>query len=207
MKSVYAEIMIIVLIIVGFGLCILDFLFPHRVTVQEAIQVPYMATEDRQVLLERAEDYTIGEYSYSSYNLESGKTIEISWQADNYVIVYLMTESQYNTFRSIRLAQNLKSKGGISGTFSHTLPYSGKYYVVIYNPNWFVTRVRIVYYQSKLLWQETVTKYRIEYVSKQVEDDLYLHSGLSVIGVALIILIVQVAVEHRKKGKLGVLRH
>jgi hypothetical protein len=114
-----------------------------------------------------------------------------------------MTESQYNTFLSIRLAQNLRSQSGMSGTFSYPIQYSGKYYVVIYNPNWFITRVRIAYYQSKLLWQENVTKYRVEYISKQVEDNLYLYSGLSVIGVALIILIVRTVIEHRK-GKLSV---
>jgi hypothetical protein len=203
MKPVYVQTISILLVIAGFGLCFLDFLFPHKVTVQEAVQVPYEATENRQMLLERAEDYMIGEYSYSGYNLEPGKTIEVSWQADNYVIVYLMTESQYNTFLSIRLAQNLRSQSGMSGTFSYPIQYSGKYYVVIYNPNWFITRVRIAYYQSKLLWQENVTKYRVEYISKQVEDNLYLYSGLSVIGVALIILIVRTVIEHRK-GKLSV---
>jgi hypothetical protein len=76
MKPVYVQTISILLVIAGFGLCFLDFLFPHKVTVQEAVQVPYEATENRQMLLERAEDYMIGEYSYSGYNLEPGKTIE-----------------------------------------------------------------------------------------------------------------------------------
>lgn len=167
------------------------------ITIKEAVQVPYIEqvpyqeTENRESIIERAENYMIGEYSYSGYNLESGKTIVISWQADNNVIVYLMTESQYNNFVSTRLAQSLRRQSGMSGSFSYSIGFNGKYYVVIYNPNCLFTQVRIVFYQSKLTWQETVTKirnethYRTEYIPKEVNSNLYLYSGLAIIGVGV----------------------
>ncbi|MEM3451351.1 MAG: hypothetical protein QXL52_05505 [Nitrososphaerales archaeon] len=173
------------LIVLGSGLCLANFVFPYMVTVQEAVQVPYQDVENRETLLERAENYMISEYSYSGYILESGKTIIVSWQADNNVIVYLMTQSQYNNFVSTRLAQNLKSQYGASGSFSYPIQFNGVYYVVIYNPYWFFTQVRIVFYESKVTWQETVTLYRTEYIPKEVKTDLYLYSGLVIIGIGV----------------------
>ena len=187
-----------ILIILGAGLCIAHFVSPHKIIVKEPIQVSYQDTENKETLLERAENYMIGEYSYSSYNLESGKTIVISWQADSYVIVYFMTESQYNTFVSTRLAQNLRSQSGMSGSFSYPIGFSGRYYVVIYNPNWFVTRVRVILYQSKLTWQETVTKYRTEYVPKEIVDNLYLYLGFCMIGAASVVLLVEMLGKTRR---------
>ncbi|MEM3873191.1 MAG: hypothetical protein QXE05_11590 [Nitrososphaeria archaeon] len=137
---------------------------PTTVTITETYKVVTTSTYPVQEVvnrrLERVGDYWIGEYSYSGYNLEAGKTIEISWQADNFVIVYFMTESQYNMFVSTRLAQNLISKSGYSGSFSYQIPYNGKFYVVIYNPYYFFIKVKIIFYQSEVSGQETVWKTR-----------------------------------------------
>ena len=199
----------VLLIILGLGLCLVNFVFPYMITVQEAVQVPYTVqvpyqeTENKESIVERAENYMISEYSYSGYNLESGKTIVVSWQADNNVIVYLMTESQYNNFVSTRLAQSLRSQSGTSGSFSYSIGFNGKYYIVIYNPNYFSTQVRIIFYQSKLTWQENVMKirnethYRTEYIPKEVNSNLYLYPGLVIIGIGVVIPILE-----SRKGKL-----
>jgi hypothetical protein len=213
MKQPYVLLLSVILIICGSGLIMANFVFPRMITVQEVVQVPYteqvpyQTTENRETLLERAENYMIGEYSYSGYNLESSKTIVVSWQADNNVIVYLMTESQYNNFVSTRLAQNLKSQSGMSGSFSHSITFNGKYYIVVYNPNWFSTQVKIVFYESKVTWQETVTKwanethYRTEYIQKEVNDNLYLYSGLIVAGFGVAILVAEIIRKFAKTTK------
>ncbi|MEM2514566.1 MAG: hypothetical protein QXU81_09695 [Candidatus Bathyarchaeia archaeon] len=176
------------LIIIGASLCVINFIAPYVIVIYEAVQVPYQVTENRTSLLEHAEDYSIGEYSYSGYNLEAGKSIIISWQADYSVIVYLMTESQYNVFLATRYAGNLKSDIGMSGSFSYPISFNGKYYVVIYNPNWILIRVRIVFYEAKLSWQETVTRYRIENVPREVRTNAYLYSGLIVMAIGIVML-------------------
>jgi hypothetical protein len=181
----------VLLIIIGMGFCLMNFVFPYKIVRQEAVQVPYQAMETRTTLLERAEDYKIGEYSYSGYNLEAGKNIIISWQADYTVIVYLMTESQYNVFLSTRYAANLKSETGMSGSFSYPITFNGRYYVVIYNPSWILIRVRIVFYEAKITWQESVTRYRTEYVSREVNSNLYLYFGLVFIGIGLTIPVIR----------------
>jgi hypothetical protein len=192
----------IMLNVLGGILCVADFISPHNITVNElvpvtrTVQVPYQEIENRGERLERAENYWIGEYAYSGYNLEAGKTVTISWQADNTVIVYLMTESQFNIFQSIRLAQNLKSGSGMSGQFSYPITFTSRYYVVIYNPNCLITKVKIIFYQSEITWQETVTKiknevqYNTEYVSKQVNSNIYLYSGLALIGLGTTLCLV-----------------
>jgi hypothetical protein len=172
------------LVFMGIGLVVLNTIFPHTVTVQETALVP----RTRETPLERANDYRVSGSSYSGYDLEIGKTIMVSWQADNTVIVYLMTESQFNIFKPLGIpTQSLKSQSGMSGSFTYSPPYSGRYYVVIYNPNWLLTQVRIVYYEAKLTWQEieTVT------TTNEVNDNLYLYGGLPILIIGIVLLIVK----------------
>jgi len=189
----------IFLVLVGIGLVVLNQIFPHSVIVQELAQT----TRNKETVLEHANDYRISGSSYSGYDLEAGKTIVVSWQADNTVIVHLMTESQFNIYKPLGIpGQSLKSRSGMSGSFSYPLSYYGKYYVVIYNPNWLLTQVRIVYYESKLTWQETVA----QTISKEVNDNLYLYIGLpiAITGVALLIsgiLIKYFSLKGQKENK------
>jgi hypothetical protein len=172
----------ILLVFAGMGLVALNQIFPHTFIVQESVPVTY----NRETVLERANDYRISGSSYSGYDIVAGKNIVVSWQADNTVSVYLMTESQFNIYKPIGIpGSSLKSQSGMSGSLFYPISFDGKYYIVIYNPNWLLTQVRIVSYEAKLTWQETVT----QNISKEVNDNLYLYIGLpfAIIGIAFLI--------------------
>jgi hypothetical protein len=58
-----------------------------------------------------------------------------------------------------------------------------------------LTTIKLYSAQAKLTWRETVTKYRIDYVPKEVADNLYLYYGLTILGIRIIILVTDLTIK------------
>jgi hypothetical protein len=165
----------ILLIGVALSLAMLFYRYPVATQVPYQVQVPYEAEVPYQVevayndtvtqaqTLDHRENYQIqtGHYSNSHFDLESGKTLVVTWQVDNTVSVYVTTSSQFDSasllgFPTSSLARKVATS---SGNLSYQVPNAGTYYVII-TP--YLNDVNVASYKSELQWQEQVTKYRNE---------------------------------------------
>jgi len=194
----------LLVIVVGAGLCLLNFVFPYTVTVQEAIQVPYTVpvpyqiTENKQEILHSVSGIIPGGYYFAlppnGIYLSSGKTLKLSWSADGYLYAYILTETQFQDFKFDGIASNYKAKGyGREGTISVYIRHDDRYYAVVSNSLILGPSVKLYGAEAMLVWQETVTKYRdeiryrTEYVYKEINSNLYLYSGIALIGIGMVL--------------------
>jgi hypothetical protein len=198
----------VLLIVLGSCLCVMNFIFPYMITVQEAVQtpytvqVPYQATENREQTLHTESNVIIYGGSYvtlppEGVYLEPGKTLKLSWSADGNLHAYILTETQFQDFKDDGVASNYEAYlYAREGTISAHIQHSDRYYTIVSRPP-LTSSVKLYQAQAVLTWQETVTKYRnetqyqTEYVSKEVNSNLYLYSGLVIIGIGVAIPILK----------------
>ncbi|MFA5368140.1 MAG: hypothetical protein WC333_09695, partial [Dehalococcoidia bacterium] len=89
-------------------------------------------------------------YNYDSYYIPAGKTISLSWSADGYVSIYILTETQYSYFSTWGWHSNPAAyDNGNSGTLSYHVSNTDTYYLVINNPSW-VTGIKV--YSATASW-------------------------------------------------------
>ena len=183
----------VTIIIVGlaFSLAMLLYKFPTSIQVPYQVQIPYQDMQTQAQMLDHKETYQIqsGHYAYSHFDLESGKTLVVTWQVDNTVSVYITTPSQFSSasllgFPTSSLARKVATS---SGSLSYQVNSAGTYYVIIHP---YINDVNVASYKSELQWQEQVTKYRTE-TNYQTEttyrtsfEGLYLGLGVLAFGVA-----------------------
>jgi len=203
----------VLLVILGSGLCLVNFVFPYMITVQEAVQVPYIEqvpyqeTENREQILHTESGIISGGYYFTlppdGVYISSGKTLKLSWSADGDLRAYILTETQFQDFQDDGIASNYEAYAyAREGTISAHIRHNDRYYTTISRP---LFSLSVKLYQAKaiLTWQETVTKirnetrYRTEYIPKEVNSNLYLYSGLVIIGIGVVIPILE-----RQKGKV-----
>lgn len=76
-----------------------------------------------------------GSYAYFPANgafVSSGKTLSLSWSADDNVECFIFTENQYNNFKQPHVTVTYQSHGmGIDGTINMNVMNSDSYYAVI----------------------------------------------------------------------------
>ncbi|MEM3705703.1 MAG: hypothetical protein QXX59_07250 [Candidatus Bathyarchaeia archaeon] len=179
----------------------MNFVSPHKIIVQEPVQVPYTDMESRENAIGSVENRNLGggQFIYWSLNIESGKSVSVSWSADGCLYIFILTENQFQQFRLLGTTSWYTAfKYCNSGTLTKTIENTDTYYIAVSNP-WVLTTIKLYSAQSKLIWQEPVTRYRTEYIPKEVTDQLYLYSGLSIIGIALGILVVQTVIKGQAK--------
>ena len=89
-------------------------------------------------------------YNYNSFTIQADKTISISWSADGYVQVYVLTQNQYDYFATWGWQFSPTCYGeGSSGTKSCPISNTDTYYLVINNPS-VVTGVKV--YSATASW-------------------------------------------------------
>jgi hypothetical protein len=76
-------------------------------------------------------------YSRASFNVwvDAGKTVKLSWKADNNLYVYIMTESQFKSGWILLPSYYEAYKYGREGTISAYSCCGDKYYMVFINLN------------------------------------------------------------------------
>ena len=190
----------ILLIVIGAGLCSANFVFPYTITIQEAIevpytvQVPYQTVENKEKIVHSVSGTISGGYFFAlppnGIYLNSGKTLKLSWSADGYLSAYILTETQFKDFKIDGIASNYEAKGyAREGIISTRIRHNDRYYAVVSNSPIFASPIKLYEAKAILIWQETVTKYenetryRTEYITKEVNSNLYLYSGLVIIGI------------------------
>lgn len=127
----------IILIILGSGLCVANFVVPHKVTVQEAVQVPYQDTENRENEIGSDGNKNLGggTFTYWSLRIESGKSVSVSWGADGCLYVFVLTENQFQQFRLLGTTTWYTAfKYCNSGTLTKTIENTDTYYLAVSNP-------------------------------------------------------------------------
>ncbi|MEM3356268.1 MAG: hypothetical protein QW166_00400 [Candidatus Bathyarchaeia archaeon] len=206
----------VLLIILGLGLCLVNFVFPYMITIKEAVQVPYIEqipyqeTENREQTLHTESGIISGGYYFTlppdGVYISSGKTFKLSWSADGDLCAYILTETQFRDFQYDGIASNYEAyMYAREGTISAYIRHNDRYYATVSRPL-FSSSVKLYQAQATLIWQETVTKtrnetrYRTEYIPKEVNSSLYLYSGLAIIGVG----VVTACTLWKKKNKVDV---
>jgi hypothetical protein len=186
----------LVILILGslFAAGMLLYKFPTPVQVPHEKQVAYQVDETQTQLLDHRENYQIltGHWAYSNFTLEAGKTLVVSWQTDTSVSVYVMSSSQYSSFRLLGISFDALARKTTtpSGSLSYQIPNAAKYYVVI-NP--VLSDVNVASYKSELQWQESVTKYRT--VTEYTTETVYVTSsqginlGLTVLALGVVLTV------------------
>jgi len=179
------------------------------VQVPYTIQVPYQTTENReQTIATSGEEILSGGHHVplpsNGISIDSGKTFQLSWSADGNLDAYIFTQTQFNYWKQWGIPSNYEAYShGKNGLISANIQHSDKYYAVVSNTPILGPSVKLYQAQAILKWQETVTKYRnetqyqTEYVSKEVNSNLYLYSGLVIFGIGVVIPILE-----RQKGKV-----
>jgi len=196
MKQLY--ILGIILVIIGSGLILMNFIFPHTTTVlvPHTIQVPHYVNVQREQTLDTKNNIIISGGYYiplpqDGVYINSGKTLKLSWSADGNLDAYILTETQFEYFKVWGTTSNYEAHSyGKEGTISANIQHDDKYYAVVSN-TLLGQSVKLYQAQAILVWQETITQYQneTEYVPKEVNDNLYLYSGLviAIIGIAILI--------------------
>jgi hypothetical protein len=208
MKQLHA--LALILLVTGSGVCLLNLVSPHKYTVWEATQVPYQDIENKESAIGSVENRNLGggTFTYWSLYIESGISVSVSWSADGCLYIFVLTENQFQQFKLLGTTSWYTAfKYCNSGTLTKTIENSDTYYIAISNP-WVFTTIKLYSAQAKLTWQESVTKYRTEYVPKEVADNLYLFYGLTIIGIGMIIPVAEtIAKKHKlslkKKAEAG----
>jgi hypothetical protein len=202
MKGLYGAVLILLLI--GSGLCLLNFVLPHKQTVWEPVEVPYqdLETKENSIGDDHNRNLGGGTFIYWSVYIESGKSVSISWSADGCLYVFVLTENQFQQFKLLGTTTWYTAFGYCnSGTLTKTIENSDIYYIAISNP-WVLTTIKLYSAQAKLTWRETVTKYRTDYVPKEVADNLYLYYGLTILGIGVVILVAELAIKKYTPGNI-----
>lgn len=193
----------ILLIVLGLGLCLVHFICPHTITVQEVRQVPYteqvpyQETVTREQIL-HTESYVVipGQYYVAlppnGTYINAGKNLTLSWWASDNITALILEIGMFKHFEAIPLypPPELEAIGsGRAGSISAAIKINNVYYSVL--ANFSPTPLTLVGSEAKITWQETVTKfrnetrYRTEYIPKEVNSNLYLYSGLAIIGIGV----------------------
>jgi hypothetical protein len=191
----------IVLILSGVMLVLLNGTSPHLQQVHDYVQVPYQATEGRQEVIGTVQDEELegGHFECWNRTIQSGKTGEITWNGTGLLYVYVLTESQFHTLKIMGTApSHLASDYASSGTITYNIQDNGTYYFAVSNP-WIFTTLDLYSARARVLWSETVTKYRTESVNRNVADNLYLYAGLS----CIIAGIIPFGITYLKKTRMG----
>jgi hypothetical protein len=81
---------------------------------------------------------TGGSYAYFPLNgayVEAGRTLSLSWQADGNLECFILTENQYNNFKSNLgiVSARMAYGSGMNGAISAYIQNSDRYYAVIRN--------------------------------------------------------------------------
>jgi hypothetical protein len=190
-KKMYLKRLGIAILIIGLALSgtMFFYKFPTTTQVTYQTQVPYQDTVNQTQTLDHRENYQIqaGQFAYSNFTADSGKTLVVTWQIDNPVAVYLITSSEFSTVKLLGFPISSLASEPLTygGSLSYQILSNGTYYVVI-RPALF--NVYVTSYKAELQWQEQVTKYRNEtdlrtettYVSSSFGINLGI--GISVLG-------------------------
>jgi len=97
----------------------------------------YIMNQTGEQIIAQVRDVIIPAYYTASFSVDvdSGKTVKLSWAADNNLYVYIMTEAQYRSGWPILPSYYEAYKYGKEGTISTYSQYGGKYYMVFINLN------------------------------------------------------------------------
>ncbi|MEM3698212.1 MAG: hypothetical protein QXQ94_12105 [Candidatus Bathyarchaeia archaeon] len=202
MKGLY--VVVLILLVIGSGLCLLNFVSSHKQTFWEPMEVPYQDLETRENTIGEDHNRNLGggTFIYWSVYIESGKSVSISWSADGCLYVFVLTENQFQQFKLLGTTTWYTAFGYCnSGTLTKTIENSDTYYIAISNP-WVLTTIKLYSAQAKLTWQETVTKYRTDYVLKEVADNSYLYYGLTILGIGIITLVAESTINKYKLSNI-----
>jgi hypothetical protein len=195
----------VLLILIGVLLVILNLIFPTTRPVTEGVSVPYtesvpyQTTENKVEIIGTLQDKNLGggSFSYWSSQIDSGKTVKITWSGDGYLYVYVLTPNQFDSFKLLGTTTwYTASEYGNSGTLTTTIQNRDTYYLAISNP-WAFTTIKVYSAEAKLTWLETVTKYRdetryrTEYITRNVNEYLILYSGLVLVAIGSITRIIE----------------
>jgi hypothetical protein len=100
------------------------------------------------------QDYKLsgGYFHHWAYRIEAGKQASISWEADGSVSVYILTETQYDYFKTWGLtARYVAYQNSQRGTLSTKIANTDTYYFVIKNSSLFET-YKIYSAEVKVTW-------------------------------------------------------
>lgn len=182
----------IAIVIIGIVLSASMFIiqFPTTAQVPYQVQVPYQTTETQTQNLDHKENYQIpaSHWAYSNFTLDAGKTLVFSWSTDSSVSAYVLSSSQYSSFRLLGIAFSaLASKtASPSGTITYQVQDTELYFVVITNPS-SMNPVNVASYSSNLQWQQEVTKYRTE--TQYRTETVYSTSSFGInLGISVLVL-------------------
>ena len=185
--------------LIGSGLILTHFISPHAtaILVPRTVQVPHQVSVQKEQTLYTESNKIIPSGYYITFPpdgifVESGKLIKLSWSADGNSYVYILTETQFEDFKWDGIASNWEAFSyGKEGTISANIQRNDKYYAVVSNSPLFGSPIKLYQAQAVLIWQETTTQYRneTEYVSKEVNDNLYFYSGILIFIIGLAVLI------------------
>ena len=94
-------------------------------------------TETGEQVVASVSNVNIPAYYYASFNVwvDAGKTVKLSWKADNNLYVYIMTESQFKSGWILLPSYYEAYKYGREGTISAYSCCGDKYYMVFINLN------------------------------------------------------------------------
>jgi hypothetical protein len=140
----------------------------------EGEQVPYQTTEVRTESQVGFDDYTLqpGKMSYWSAYVPAGATVEYYFRASPTMDLYVVSESGMSGYpdrNSIRDNAIMMSENVETDREGFTTILAGLYYFVVHNGHdGFFTDREVAIYEanSKVSWEEEVTKYR--YVEETV---------------------------------------
>lgn len=186
------RVVVVGLVVLIAGLAVYMTSAGQRIEVPYDVEIPYQDLENREQLLKRVEDFSIrkGEHASWSHYLIQGRALNITWQAENKTVdVYVMNESQYNNFTQTRGTQCLVSASALSSFLMYpSIPFNATFHIVIYNdPKRNVDSVKILYYESRLMWEEEVTKYRSETRYKEEPNYFGINVGSAIFVIGCII--------------------
>ena len=94
-------------------------------------------TEAGEQVVASVSNVNIPAYSVASFSVwvDAGKTVKLSWKADNYLYVYIMTENQFKSGWIMLPSYYEAYKYGREGTISAYSCCGDKYYMVFINLN------------------------------------------------------------------------
>lgn len=94
-----------------------------------------------------------GYYEYWVECIQAGRQVCISWQADGAVSVYILTETQYDHFKSWGFtARYVAYEQARSGTLCRKIANTDTYYLIIKNSSLFET-FKIYSAEAKVTWR------------------------------------------------------
>ncbi len=106
MKSGKLRIIAITLLLTGFILVAANFISPHSVSVPKQVLVEHFQPvttdlHDTSVIVPPLNLTTAGYEYFSPVHLTPGQTLNVDWYADEEILGYIFSQSQFNYFQSI----------------------------------------------------------------------------------------------------------